>query len=124
MAPLGIELFGAPFDPIRACAGFAIADYLGDPGILREYALPAWRANYAGGGLALAVACAAALVVAGLARRRAGRWPARGPRPSLVFTAAVALLAAAYAVTPFTAFGLRDQPILRWVPTRGTCCRR
>lgn len=117
VAPLGIELFGAPFDPIRACAGFAIADYLGDPGILREYALPAWRANYAGGGLALAVACAAALVVAGLARRRAGRWPA-GARTLLVFTAAVALLAAAYAVTPFTAFGLRDQPILVGANTR------
>jgi len=110
VAPLGIELFGAPFDPIRACAGFAIADYLGSPGILRDYALPAYRENYAGGGLILALGWLAAVVAAiGAWRRR----DATGRAGVLAAGAvAVALLAGVYAVTPFTAFGLVDRPVL------------
>ena len=117
VSPLGLTLFDAPFDPIRACTEFAIADYLGAPGILREYVLPAWWENYALGGLVLAIASGAALIAAVVVRRRAGGWP-HGARTLLVGSAAVGLLAATYAVTPYTAFGLSDRPFLTGANTR------
>lgn len=117
VSPLGLTLFSAPYDPIRACADFAIVDYLDAPGILRQYVLPAWWENYALGGVVLAVGSAAAVIVAVVARRRAGRWP-RGARTLLVGSAAVGLMAATYAVTPYTAFGLADRPFLTGANTR------
>jgi hypothetical protein len=98
VAPLGITLFAAPPDPIRALAGFSVADYLTSTSVWGDYLLPSYRAF---------LGAPAALLLAGpvvaVARRRVG-----GRIVALAVLAVV--LVAAYAVTPYSAFGPRDQP--------------
>lgn len=104
---LGLRIFDAPRDFIRECADFTIADYVGDTGPWREHILPAFGDNYALPGALLA---AGFVLAAALSLRRARGRPAPG-LPVALFAAA-ALLAAAYAVTPYSAFGPRGEPIL------------
>lgn len=96
----GLTLFGAPPDPIRACTGYAVADYAGNPDVLRHVLWPIWRSALGAGTLLLLGALAAAPVL--------GR-----PRRQMASLAAVgAALVAMYALLPYSALGGRDQPVL------------
>jgi hypothetical protein len=110
VAPLGVTIFDAAPDVLRGQVGFTITDYLGDRSVLRQLA----GEVYEGLGAPL-LACGLALVVAVvlvLARRRdADR------RIPMLVVGAIAL-AALYAVTPYTALGLRGDPSLAHVNTR------
>lgn len=100
VAPLGLTLFAAPPDPIRALAGFSVADYLLKPGVWGDYLLPAYRAFLAA---PAALLLAAPLAAVAVARRRT-------PGPIAALAVLALVLVAAYAVTPYSAFGPRDQP--------------
>ena len=101
VAPLGLEIFRAPPDPIRAEAGFSIANYIGDASVWLENILPQLR---------LAGAAPAAVLLAGLglggvllvlARIRRHRLPLA--QPVLAGLACAVLLLVTYAITPYTA---------------------
>ncbi|HEV7883913.1 MAG TPA: phospholipid carrier-dependent glycosyltransferase, partial [Solirubrobacteraceae bacterium] len=110
VAPLGVTIFDAPPDVLRGQVGFTITDYLGDPRVLRQLA----GEIYQGLGaplLASALGLVVALVLV-LARRR------DADRRVPVLAAGTLVLAALYAVTPYTALGLRGDPSLAHVNTR------
>lgn len=111
-------LWDTPRDLIRECAGYRIVDYLVDGRIWSDYVLPAYRDNYGLGGAVLLAGwlAAAGLVVAALVRDR-GRSPSVPPGAGLLVTA-VAGLAAAYAVTPYTALGPKGDPVQVGANTR------
>ncbi|HWC26507.1 MAG TPA: glycosyltransferase family 39 protein [Solirubrobacteraceae bacterium] len=107
---LGVSIFDAPPDVIRDQAGFAIADYAGEPEVLRQLAGEIVE------GLGIApIVCAVGLVAAIVLARRRGR----APEPRVLAMAAGAIvLALLYAVTPATALGLRGDPSLANSNTR------
>ncbi|HEX8066662.1 MAG TPA: phospholipid carrier-dependent glycosyltransferase [Thermoleophilaceae bacterium] len=110
---LGATIFDAPRDVIRECSGWTIAHYLGDGGVWSARILPAYRETYAlpGAAIGLGLVGAAALAVRGGARSPRGA--ARGGRGAVVAgLAATGLLAAGYALTPYSAFGPEGDPIL------------
>lgn len=88
-------LFDAPPDPVRALAGGTVAQYLDDWGIVEAYLIPSWRFALSWGGPVLALAAAAGLLFARV------RWLAL----------AAIVLAAVYAVTPYTALGPPGRPV-------------
>lgn len=132
VAPLGLEIFQAPPDPIRAAAGFSIANYIGDTSVWIENILPQLRLAAAApaallvGGLGMG----GALLVVALTRRRAL------PLAQLVLAgvACALLLLVTYSITPYTAgprgiltasdsrYGVPAlvvaAPILAWAATR------
>ncbi len=110
VSPFGITLFDAPPDVIRDQAGFAIADYAGDAGVLGQLAGEMVE------GLGVApILCGLALVLAlGLARRRGAAPDVR----VLVLAATPVALGLLYTVTPATALGLRGDPSLAHANTR------
>jgi hypothetical protein len=103
---LGSTVFDAPFDSARAAAGFTIASYLDDPGILAEHILSALAETVALPGLLMGVAALAALLLALRDRRGAG------DRRIALLAATSLLLAAAYAATPYSALGAEGEPAL------------
>jgi hypothetical protein len=107
VAPLGVTLFDAPPDPIRELAGFTVADYLGSPGVWRDFLVPSYRHFLAAPAALLLAGLLAVAGVAGVALvRRRRRLDGR-----IVALSVLALvLVAAYAATPYSAFGPRDQP--------------
>ena len=107
VAPFGITIFDAPTDLVRERAGFTIADYIGDPGIWGDFILPQYRDSLtAAGGLVIVGALAAAAALA-------ARWRAIAQRGLVAALAAcAALLALAYSVTPYTAGGVENMPVL------------
>jgi hypothetical protein len=108
IAPLGVTIFDAPPDVLRGQVGFTIADYLGDPSVLRQLA----GEVYQGLGAPMLV-CALAIVVALVLGRRRD-----ADRRVPVLAVGALALAAVYAVTPYTALGLRGDPSLAHVNTR------
>jgi hypothetical protein len=110
---LGVTIFSAPVDVVRAAAGSTIAGYLTDPEAWTDYILPQYRDAFAlVGPLVLAglVAVAAALI---------GPVRARLDRGALIAVLAAALLiAVAYSVTPYTAGGAPGQPTLVYASAR------
>ena len=88
-------LFDAPPDPVRAFAGASVSDYLLDWSIVDTYLIPSWRFALSWGGLVFAAATVAAL------RFRPVRWLA----------VAAIVLAAVYAITPYTALGPPGKPV-------------
>jgi hypothetical protein len=108
IAPFGIKIFDAPPDVLRDLAGFTVAGYLDQPRILPQLA----REIFEGLGL-LPIVCLAGTLAAVLR----ARWPGDDRRVIVLAVAAV-VLAAVYAVTPFSALGLRDDPSLASVNTR------
>lgn len=110
VSPFGLTIFDAPPDVIRDQAGFSIADYAGEPGVLGQLAGEIVE------GLGIApILCALVLVAAAVLARRRGR-AADGRVFVLVLTAvALGLL---YTVTPATALGLRGDPSLAHGNTR------
>jgi hypothetical protein len=112
---LGATIFPAPPDPIRASVGFALAHYIGDSGVLRQYVWPVFRSDFGVIGLLLA---AGTLVAGGFwGRSRLRRDADVDARIPLLFAGAV-LTAVAYAITPYTAQGLVGMPVLVNANTR------
>ena len=110
VSPLGLTIFDAPPDVIRDQAGFTIADYLGDPGVLRQLAGEIVE------GLGVApILCAVALLLAIVLARRQGRAP---DVRMLLLALSALVLALVYTVTPATALGLRGDPSLARANTR------
>ncbi len=110
VAPFGLTIFDAPPDVIRDQAGFTIADYAGDPGVLWQLAGEVVE------GLGLApIVCGLAIALAVLVARRHGRAP--DPR-ILLLAAGTVVLGLLYTVTPATALGLRGDPSLAHANTR------
>lgn len=113
----GITIFDAPRDFVRECGGFALARYLDDPKVLRDFVIPAYRSGYGAPGLAMLLGWA--LAVFGVVRGRLGRGAREPAGVPLALVAAVPLLAAAYAVTPYSAIGADGEPFvqanLRWL---------
>ncbi|MDX6705443.1 MAG: hypothetical protein QOI48_1289 [Solirubrobacteraceae bacterium] len=108
IAPFGITIFDAPPDVLRDLAGFTVAGYLDQPRILPQLA----REIFEGLG-PLPIVCLPGVLAAVLRARRPG-----DDRRVIVLAIAAILLAAVYAVTPFSALGLRDDPSLASVNTR------
>ena len=114
----GVTIFEAARDFGRECSGFTIAHYLGDFGILRRYVLPAFRSSFALPGMMLVGASVIALGAA-LLRRRTHDAVRRLEVPVVIAMSLCAIaLAAAYVVTPYSAFGLEDEPLFVGSNTR------
>jgi hypothetical protein len=107
VAPLGITIFDAPPDFVREQAGFTIFDYLGDWDAWDEFILPQFRRALAFPALLSLLGLLAGAVLIGVRRPQA---PLRGFL--IAATACAALIAAAYAVTPYTAGGPEGSPVL------------
>jgi hypothetical protein len=108
VAPLGIEVFDAPRDVVREAGGFALADYLDDPGVWGDSILPQYRDVLSLSALVLAAGFLAAAIL--LTVRRV-----RGSQPSrlaLTGVTACGLILVAYALTPYSAGGPEGMPTL------------
>ncbi len=113
---LGATVFPAPPNPLRSQLGFTLAHYLGDPGVLRDYVWPVFRADF---GLTGALLLAAVAIAAASARSRGRRAAARLDASRIGILAAGAVLcAAAYALTPYGAQGPAGMPVLVDANTR------
>ncbi|MBA2764309.1 MAG: phospholipid carrier-dependent glycosyltransferase [Thermoleophilaceae bacterium] len=106
LAPFGMTIFSAPPDPVRAAAGFTLANYLTQPDVWAEYILPQLRQFWAYTGALLLAGGAGA----GLIATMRGRLPSAGVVRA--GAACFALLLVAYAVTPYTAGGPEGMPVL------------
>ena len=105
----GLEIFGAPPDPVREAGGFAITHYATDADVWRDHLIPAFVRTLGLAAYALPLGALAALLLA--LRRPAAR--------AIVATLVLAgLLALAYATLPFSAFGPEGRPILAFANTR------
>jgi hypothetical protein len=100
---LGLTIFDAPFDRVRALVGFTLADYFGNGAVLFDFILPALKIQLGFVGVVLALGVAGASVAA---LRRAA--PDRGR--VLALAAAAGALVVVYVITPYTALGLENQP--------------
>ena len=101
-------LFDAPPDPLRAKGGFSLAHYAFDWDVWRTYLGPAFKLSFGWDGAVLALCAIAAAVIA--ARRR--------DRRVLLVAIGAVLLAGAYALTPYSAFGPEGKPVLAAASTR------
>jgi 4-amino-4-deoxy-L-arabinose transferase-like glycosyltransferase len=101
---LGVTVFDAPPDRVREEAGFAIADYAGEPAVVADYVLP---------GLFRGLGTPAIALLAGLAVALATvrRWRPAERRALVAGALLAAALALAYAVTPYSALGPEDRPL-------------
>jgi hypothetical protein len=113
---LGATLFDAPPDEVRACAGFRVADYLGSGHIWSKYLLPAYR-DWLGAPaavLGLGLATAAIFALRGVRRPR----ELEAAPAVIALCAGAVLIAVAYVLTPFSALGVKDQPLSAGVQSR------
>lgn len=110
--PSSLGPFDTPFDPLRACADFTVADYIGDGDAWTDDILPAYRQAYLWSGAAIGAGLLAAVALA----LRARRDPARGA--VLAGALLSVLLALAYLVTPTSAAGPEGDPALVGANTR------
>ena len=112
---LGLTVFPAPSSPIRGLLGFSLAHYLTNGSVLRSYVWPEFRIEFGlvGALLVAGVVAAGALWVTDRRRSR----PRVDPRVPLLATGAV-VLAVVYVITPYTAQGYRNVPLLIAANTR------
>lgn len=106
--PQALWPFDAPRDVLREQAGFTLAHYLFDGSVWSRYLRPQFDLFFAAPGYLLAAAPLAALVVA--VRWRAGT--------AIAVATTALLLLAAYAVTPYSAFGPEGAPVVAFASTR------
>jgi hypothetical protein len=102
--PLGITIFDAPADPVRALVGFTLGGYLGNGAVLSDFILPALKVQLGYVAVALTLGTLAAALMAVRDRRD----PARARVLGLAIAAFG--LAVVYLITPYTALGLRNEP--------------
>lgn len=95
----GITVFSAPADPIRRCADYTVAGYLGNGDVLRHVLWPIWRGALGAGVLLPLGALAAAPVLA------------RPRRLAIALSLVGLALLAMYALLPYSALGTKDQPV-------------
>ncbi len=116
VAPLGMTIFDAPYDHLRALGGFKVSDYLLSGSVIRHYLWPTYREVLSLPGLVVLATVALVLLGAiATARRPLGR---RVPDEVMALAVLVVALVAIYMITPFSAFGPRDRPVLAGVNTR------
>lgn len=108
LEPLGIDLFAAPFDPLREQIGFSISNYATEPDVLEQLFYEV--AQGLGGAPYVLLGGLVVALLAGGGRRI--------DRTVLVVIAAGLALYGLYVGTPYTAFGLEDDPALADVNTR------
>ena len=113
----GITIFPAARDYIRECGGSTIASYLADPGVWGDHIRPAYESTFALPGLLLGLAVVLALALVGRAAVR-GRFEGRRAGRLLAAAVLALALAAAYSLTPYSAFGARGEPLLVGANTR------
>jgi hypothetical protein len=106
VAPLGVTIFDAPPDLIRARGGFSLLHYATDTSIWRVYLWPELRDGFA-------LPAAIALIASAIALTRIKR----DPRTAAVAVAAL-VLAAIYVATPYTAQGPEGRPVQAFVNVR------
>ena len=102
-APLrlaGVTVFSAPADPVRQCTDFTVADYLGNTDVLRHVLWPIWKGAL-GAGVLLPLAALVAAPLLGRPRR-----------PMVAMALLGAALLAMYAVLPYSALGVENEPVL------------
>lgn len=102
----GLTVFGAPRDVIRERFDHTVAEYLFDPRVIRDALLPQLRDFLGLPGLVLLLGIALGLASGWAARRAADG------RRALMVACAAAILAAVYAITPYSALGLEGRPTL------------
>ncbi len=109
----GLTIFSAPVDVVRELAGLTIAGYVGDWDVWSGYILPQYRQAFAFVGplLLLGLAFAAVALLSPLRAR-----VQRGPLAAVL--AAALLIAATYAITPYTAGGMEGVPTLVYADAR------
>lgn len=113
----GITVFDGPSGTILDQVGFTVADYLDDPSVLRDYIAPGLDDRLGIAGPVIAIGVALAAVAAAVAARR--RPPLSGSGGAiLAVSAAVALIAAVYAITPGSAFGREGEPVQAFTTVR------
>jgi hypothetical protein len=108
--PFGLTIFDAPPDVIRDQAGWTIADYAGDPAVLRQLA-----GEIVEGLGSTPIVCAIGLAVAVALARRGGRAP---DGRILAMAGGAVVLGLLYTITPATALGLQGNPSLANSNTR------
>ena len=113
----GATVFDAPRDFIRDCGGYTLLGYVDSPDVWREFILPDFRDNYGPPGLLLALGLVVAVLLA-IRGRRSGRLAARSSAAPAFLALAAAVLALVYAATPYSAFGLENEPELVGANTR------
>jgi len=111
IAPFGITIFDAPPDPLRELAGFTIAGYFDQPAIWVDYLDHQYRVAAAAPVIVLFLGTLAAAMLL-FRRHRRGQSFAGGGTVALVCLPMMVLLVAAYVVTPASALGPEDMPIL------------
>jgi hypothetical protein len=109
VAPFGVTIFDAPPDRLADIVGFRIADYFDQPDIWTEYLDHQYRIAAALPGAVLLLGAAAAAVV--LLRRRRGSRPG-GAGPALAMLALTVAITAAYVITPYSALGEENLPLV------------
>jgi hypothetical protein len=107
---LGVTIFDAPHDEVRAKGGSTLASYIGHSGVWGKYILPQLRDSLGLAGFALLLGVIAGGGVA-LVDRLRGRAP---PLSRLVLAGSVLalLIIAVYSILPYTAGGPRGMPVL------------
>ncbi len=107
LAPLGVTIFDSPPNPLSDRLDQTIADYIGDAAAWSDYILPAFADFLGLGGAVLGVGLLACLATVGLPLRRRTEGVDR-----MVLACCICglLLAAAYAITPFSALGPPGRP--------------
>lgn len=112
IAPLGVTIFDAPRDTLRERIGFTVGSYLDDPHVLGHSVIPGLRVALGLSGL-LAACGALAVVVLAVVRTLRRRDGGRDLPPEIVVAAVAAIaLTVVYVVTPDTADGPPDHPLL------------
>jgi hypothetical protein len=104
----GATIFDAPYDRVRAEAGWTIAGHIGDGAVWRDHLLPIYREFL---GLPVAALAVLALVALVAALRS-------GDRRVATVLAGAALLGVMYIVLPYTAQGTEDFPAFAGFNTR------
>jgi hypothetical protein len=113
----GSTIFDAPRDFIRDCGGYTLLGYVDAPDVWRHFILPDFRDNFGLPGLLLAVGLVLAVLLIIRGRRTVRPIARSRATPSLLVVTAV-VLAVVYAATPYSAFGLENEPDLVGANTR------
>ena len=128
--PQGLgPIFSAPPDPLRELGGFTLAHYLFDFDVWDVYLRPAFASTLGWSGAVLAAgALLAAALLPGARRQRSrpavyalsepGTVAPVSVAPVAAVLAATLLLAGAYLLTPYSAFGPEGRPLLAGASTR------